>query len=276
MDSYGLRVATRLAACSFFFCMKYFFLTSCNSRASRSISYLYSFTCDSYMFSSDAIACTQEILPGKQIPYFTANNIPCSHFHLLRLFTQRLLVNLELLGHFRSGLSRQDVFEFDVQLLLLLNEQLLLDDLLRLRNQSFLRTKHQVERRVSYRINRCLNRCFHLQCLYFLNHFIGARIAALQFAPAVNVHGVLELLLQSLASRAFTQQLALEVIHFASAHRKTLRAANWHCNQSNLRGIDRFSFEVYLHVKIKICNQEKIYATVLLTKGERLLGLNRK
>ena len=46
---------TYFVVCSFFFCMKYFFFTSCNSLAILSISYLYSFTWDSYMFSSDAI-----------------------------------------------------------------------------------------------------------------------------------------------------------------------------------------------------------------------------
>ena len=49
--------ATYLICCSFFFWRKYFFLTSWRSRARRSISYLYSLTCDSYMFSSDAIDC---------------------------------------------------------------------------------------------------------------------------------------------------------------------------------------------------------------------------
>ena len=49
----------------------------------------------------------------------------------------------------------------------------------------------------------------------------------LQFPPAVNVHGVLQLLLQSLASCSLPQQLTLDVVHLTSA---TITQTSFNCS----------------------------------------------
>ena len=53
--------------------------------------------------------------------------------------------------------------------------------------------------------------------MYFLDHLVSAGVTALQFSPAMNVHGVLQLFLQSLASCPLSQQLSLNVIQLSSA-----------------------------------------------------------
>ena len=49
----------------------------------------------------------------------------------------------------------------------------------------------------------------------------------LQFPPAVNVHGVLQLLLQSLASCSLPQKLTLDVVHLTSA---TITQTSFNCS----------------------------------------------
>lgn len=50
----------------------------------------------------------------------------------------------------------------------------------------------------------------------------------LQFPPAVNVHGILQLLLQSLASCSLPQQFTLDVVHLSSA---TITQTSFNCSQ---------------------------------------------
>ena len=59
-----------------------------------------------------------------------------------------------------------------------------------------------------------------LQRLDLLDHLVGAGVGALQLAPAVDVHGVLQLLLQGLAAGALPQELALEVVHLTPVSRR--------------------------------------------------------
>lgn len=51
--------------------------------------------------------------------------------------------------------------------------------------------------------------------MYLLDHFISARVTPFQLPPAMDVHRVLKLLLQSLASRTLPQQFTLDVIQLA-------------------------------------------------------------
>ena len=78
-----------------------------------------------------------------------------AYLHLLGFLLQCLLVYLELLRHLGAGLPSEDVFQLHVQLLFLLDQQFLLDDFLRLRDESL------------------------LQRLDLLDHLVRARIAAL-------------------------------------------------------------------------------------------------
>ena len=93
---------THLTCCSFFFCMKYFFLTSCSSLAMRSISYLYSLTWDSYMFSSEAIACTEKeeaVTAPKQQSfhsfeiYSSRSNIPRAVFYFIKVLLLLIIIH---------------------------------------------------------------------------------------------------------------------------------------------------------------------------------------
>lgn len=88
------------------------------------------------------------------------------------------------------------MFEFQVKLLFLLNQELLLHDFLRLGDETF------------------------LQRVDLLDHFVRARVAAFQFSPAVNVHRVLEFLLQGLAARPLTKELSLDVVNLPSEETK--------------------------------------------------------
>ena len=56
-----------------------------------------------------------------------------------------------------------------------------------------------------------------LEGLDLLDHLVGAGVGALQLPPPVDVHGVLQLFLQGLATGALPQQLPLEVVHFTPA-----------------------------------------------------------
>jgi len=86
---------------------------------------------------------------------YNNNSKLVTYFHLSGLLFERSLICLKLLGNLWTRLSGQDVFQFHVELLFLLNQQLLLDHLLRLADESLLE---------------------HLHLLY---HLILARIAAL-------------------------------------------------------------------------------------------------
>lgn len=109
------------------------------------------------------------------------------YLELFGFLFESLLIYCELFGDLRPRLTRQNMLQLGVQLLLLLYEQLFLNDLLGLGNESL------------------------LECVYFLNELERARIASLEFAPSMHVHRVLELLLERLATRALLEQLALHV-----------------------------------------------------------------
>mmetsp|Transcript_23417 Transcript_23417/g.79969 ORF Transcript_23417/g.79969 Transcript_23417/m.79969 type:complete len:349 (-) Transcript_23417:1680-2726(-) len=105
--------------------------------------------------------------------------------HLPRLLAQRGLVDPQLLGHLGAWLPRQDVLQFAVKLLLLLDQQVLLHHFLRLGDEPL------------------------LQHLDLLHHFKRGRVAALQLPPAVHVHRVLQLLRQRFHLGLLLQKLAL-------------------------------------------------------------------
>mmetsp|Transcript_7425 Transcript_7425/g.17646 ORF Transcript_7425/g.17646 Transcript_7425/m.17646 type:complete len:268 (-) Transcript_7425:290-1093(-) len=107
--------------------------------------------------------------------------------HLLVALLQRLLIDRELLGYLRPGLAREDRLELDVELLLVLDEQLLVDHLLRLFDEAL------------------------LQHVDLLHELVGGWVGALELAPAVDVHRVLQLLGEGAHLGALLQQLALQL-----------------------------------------------------------------
>ena len=96
------------------------------------------------------------------------------------------MINLKLLSDLWSTLLRQYVLELNVELLLLLNEDILLRDLLCLRNQTLLQT------------------------LDLLNKLIGLWVCALQLAPSVNIKGLLELISEELCLLLLLKVLLLK------------------------------------------------------------------
>mmetsp|Transcript_61106 Transcript_61106/g.167634 ORF Transcript_61106/g.167634 Transcript_61106/m.167634 type:complete len:266 (+) Transcript_61106:146-943(+) len=108
--------------------------------------------------------------------------------HLLVALLQRLLIDRELLGYLRPGLAREDRLELDVELLLVLDEQLLVDHLLRLFDEAL------------------------LQHVDLLHELVGGWVGALELAPAVDVHRVLQLLGEGAHLGALLQQLALQLV----------------------------------------------------------------
>mmetsp|Transcript_148054 Transcript_148054/g.258764 ORF Transcript_148054/g.258764 Transcript_148054/m.258764 type:complete len:445 (+) Transcript_148054:213-1547(+) len=118
--------------------------------------------------------------------------------HLPIPLPQVLMVNVQLLGHLRPRLTGEDVLQLHIQLLLLLDDHILLHALLRLRNQPL------------------------LQRLDLLDHLVLLRVGALQLPPAVDVHGVLQLLGQGLDLSTLLHELVLgpcdlllQVLHVA-------------------------------------------------------------
>jgi hypothetical protein len=81
---------------------------------------------------------------------------------------------LKLLSHLRPRLLCEDVFELDVKLLLLLDEDILLSYLFRLSDEPLLQT------------------------LDLLDHLIGLMVRALEFPPSVDVHRLLQLVVEEL------------------------------------------------------------------------------
>ena len=59
--------------------------------------------------------------------------------HLVSLFLKVLLVDGELFGNFRTGLSSQEVLQLNVELLLLLDHDILLNDFFSLLDESLLK-----------------------------------------------------------------------------------------------------------------------------------------
>ena len=96
------------------------------------MSILYSATCDSYMFNSDAMLCME----GGKPQYHSATQTPHRnlgvkitppfpsppYLHLFGLLLEGLLVDLQLLSNLWPWLPLQHLFHLHVQLLLLLNQ----------------------------------------------------------------------------------------------------------------------------------------------------------
>lgn len=104
--------------------------------------------------------------------------------HLVRLLFQVLLVNGELFGNFGTGLPGKQVFKLNVEFLLLLNGDILLNDLFRLLDETFLEGHDLLEQ------------------------LVRLWIRALQLSPPVVVKGIFEFLRESL----HLQTLLLESI----------------------------------------------------------------
>ena len=112
-----------------------------------------------------------------------------NYLQLFSLLLQSLLIDGELLGHLGPWLPRQNVLQLRVQLLLLLDQQLLLHNLLRLGYQPL------------------------LQRLDLLDELECTRITALKLAPPVHIHWILQLLFQRTAPRPLPQQLTLHMVN---------------------------------------------------------------
>lgn len=93
--------------------------------------------------------------------------------HLAGLLLEVLLVDGELFSHFGARLSRQQVFQLNVQLFLLLDNYVLFNNFLSLLDKTF------------------------LECLDLLEHFPGVGVSALKFAPSVVVERVFKFLTES-------------------------------------------------------------------------------
>lgn len=108
--------------------------------------------------------------------------------HLPGLFTELVLVDGELLGDLRARLDGENVPEGDVTHLLLHDDEVLFDDLLGLGDEPPLQ-RHDL-----------------------LDHLKGARVRALEFAPSVHVHWVLEPLGEGLDLGPLLEQLLLDAV----------------------------------------------------------------
>lgn len=98
----------------------------------------------------------------------------CSHcLHLAGLLLEVLLVDGKLFSHLGARLSRQQVFQLNVQLFLLLDNYVLLNNFLSLFDKTF------------------------LECLDLLEHFPSVGVSALKFAPSVVVERVFKFLTKS-------------------------------------------------------------------------------
>mmetsp|Transcript_69505 Transcript_69505/g.214844 ORF Transcript_69505/g.214844 Transcript_69505/m.214844 type:complete len:568 (-) Transcript_69505:1040-2743(-) len=112
----------------------------------------------------------------------------CHLLHVLGLLLQVLAVPGQLLRNFWTRLPGNDVLQLHIKLLLLLDQRILLHDLL------------------------CL--CYQelLQGLHLLDHLVGGWIRTLQLSPPVYVHGILQLLLQSLRLGLLPEKRLVQVM----------------------------------------------------------------
>jgi len=106
--------------------------------------------------------------------------------HLVGLLLEILLVDRELLSDFWTGLSGQEILEFNVELLFLRDHDVLLNDLLSLLNETLLKS------------------------LDLLEQLPSVGVSALKLSPSVVVEGVLELFRKSLDLEALVKQLLVE------------------------------------------------------------------
>ena len=112
--------------------------------------------------------------------------------HLRGLLLEVLLVDGELLSDLWTRLSREKVLQLDVELLLLLDDDVLLNDLFGLLDQSLLESHDLLE------------------------HFVSIRIGTFKLSPSVAVEWVLELLGKCLDLESLSEQLLLQVVDFLS------------------------------------------------------------
>lgn len=94
--------------------------------------------------------------------------------HLVGLLLQVLLVDRELFSDFGTGLTSKEVLEFDIELLFLLDDDILLNDFLGLLDETF------------------------LERLNLLEHLPSIRVCTFKLPPSVVVEGVFKLLRKSL------------------------------------------------------------------------------
>jgi len=111
-------------------------------------------------------------------------------FHLVGLLLEVLLVDGQLLSNLRTRLSRKEVLELNVELLLLLDGDILLDDLLSFLDEAL------------------------LECLDLQEEFEGIWVSALKLSPSVVVERVLKFLRESLDLKSLFLESISETEHF--------------------------------------------------------------
>lgn len=109
----------------------------------------------------------------------------CHGLHLSSLFLEVLLIDGELLCNFGARLSREQVLELDVELLLLLDDDIFLNHLLSLLDEAL------------------------LESLDLLEHFPSVRVGAFELPPPMVVQWVLELLREGLDLEPLGEKLLL-------------------------------------------------------------------
>ena len=112
--------------------------------------------------------------------------------HLTCLLLQILLIDGQLLGNLWTWLSSQEILKLNVELLLLLDDDILLDNLLSLLDQSLLKS------------------------LDLLKHFPSVWISSLKLSPSVAIEWVLKFLRESLNLKSLGQELLLKVVDLLS------------------------------------------------------------
>jgi hypothetical protein len=121
--------------------------------------------------------------------------------HVLELFgalLQVLLVNDQFLGHFWSALLCENILELNIEFLLFLNKHVLLADLLSFGDQAL------------------------LEGLDLLDQLVGVDVGGFEFAPSVNVEGLLEFVLEELLLQLLLKQLLFQKVDFALEVRNAL------------------------------------------------------
>ena len=113
-------------------------------------------------------------------------------FHLAGLFFKVLLVDGELLSNFWTRLSREQVLQLDIELLFFLDNNILLNNLFSLFDESL------------------------LQSLDLLKHFPSIWISSLELSPSVAVERVLEFFRKSFNLESLGQKLLLEIVDLLS------------------------------------------------------------
>jgi len=109
--------------------------------------------------------------------------------HLAGLFLQVLLIDGKLFSNLWAWLSSKKVFELNVKLLFLLDDNILLNDFFSFLDESLLKG------------------------LDLLEHLPSIWIGSLELSPSVAVEWIFKLFGQSLNLKSLSQQLSLEVVN---------------------------------------------------------------